>query len=464
MPRIQASIPQNTKKTENTIKAGASVGKNFDSSHKEHKVVKFNLNNVKSLSGSEKILLLRDLIATKSHSAAINVWNLIIKNSLSNQLIYRYFHIDYSDYHCLLHMLITNPIKYKEELIQLNEQIRLNLFLPSENLLNEFLKCAVKWKDVSRSIETFNEIKTSKLLLETDSCADLLGLLSKSTNIEIASKGFEVWDYFTSQRARKKPSRAIYLRLFDLYARVQDEPAVSKLYETSVDEVIRLNRERANTLDKKFGIETRLKFLNAYMAVLVQYGSFLKALELFDEFRSSKYFSKVAGLSSLKDTFRILFKICASLKHPDLADDFYKLTRDLAVDLDIVMFGRLISIPRLTSEETFEYLQTAIIRLQIQPSTKHFISIYESAIKSLSSKYPLEAFKCFETIRSGANTLKMHRITYLELLENLKEYEKEFSIVSDSFLKDYSDYFSSEPPNLKDNQRKLYYEILKRKK
>lgn len=58
--------------------------------HKEHSLVRFPDRKISSLSGADKVELMRDLIATKSPLEALRLWRLVLANGLANQLVYKY--------------------------------------------------------------------------------------------------------------------------------------------------------------------------------------------------------------------------------------------------------------------------------------------------------------------------------------------------------------------------------------
>jgi pentatricopeptide repeat protein len=330
---------------------------------------------------------------------------------------------------------MADPMRHKQTLIEINNTMRLNSYLPSEKLLNCFLFCCIKWKDIEKCFDMFKELKDNNLAVTLTCYEHLLGLLAISSEKRMIDKGLEVWNEFKNQQPRKRPSRGMYIRLFELLGKSKDEDGLIAHYHEAVDDVERLHREHAIAKDKLFGVDTRIKFLNAYMSALLELKSTDLALGAFQSFlKSSDYLSKAVGLSVLKNTFRILFKISSLKNDYELGQHFYNLAYECSVDLDYMMFGRLIAI----SNDPVELLQSAMIRLQPLPGSKQFMSLHESAIQSLCINNPDEAFKYFEKIKQkGKDELKMLRITYYNLLDCLTG--NELRSVRESFIKDYGE-------------------------
>lgn len=337
---------------------------------------------------------------------------------------------------------MTNARRHKDALIDLNLQLRINNLVPSENFLNCYLVCATKWNDETTAMNFFAELQKGKLVIDRETWEALLSLFSVSKDKSKWAWGLELWELFKSQQPMQRPSRLIYLRVFDLLIKSKNLQGTLSLYNEACDDVIRLHRShqsKAKGKDKQFGLDTRIRFFNAYLSALMEAGNFEEAKQFAHSFQQEGYLSKASKLASITDSFQLLIKLAFKLNDSAMGVRLHQEMRDRAIELDHVMFGRLISLAGFSKDEerAISLFDSAMVRLQIQPGTMKHRAIHETLAMALASFAPTKAFGTLMNIISESGENPPLRATYYHMMDHLSG--KDLSIVWNCFVKDYKE-------------------------
>jgi pentatricopeptide repeat protein len=342
---------------------------------------------------------------------------------------------------------MTEPLKHKDFIKEVYLQLRVNGMVPSGNFLNCYLLCCAKCGESETALAVFKELQDGGLEIELASWEQLISVLAVSN----PTKGLDVYEAFQRQTPRKRPSRLIYLKILGIYARIQDAEGLRRTYNEAMEDIVRLHREHQSKKrgqDKNYGLDSKLRLFNAYISGLLECGMTEEALKVYRELEDGKFFAKAAIIkTTMKDTYRLLFRLAAVLKDVKLADHLYSHSRDFAypkfndrIDLDHVMYGRMISLSE--PDKAVELYDSAMTRLQLVPGTRNYTQLHETMIVTLCRTSPSEAFKCFTKVMPGSGK-RLLKTTYFEMLDHMRG--EDLSIAYNCFVDEYGDVLNTVP-------------------
>ena len=183
--------------------------------------VKFNLEKLPSLTGFEKIELLRDMHQCRMTSESFKVYDTCYKNDLIDRL-------KYIDHHNMFHLLIKEPKKYKNNILQVWQLMQVH-YKPSVHLYQEMIRCCQTWNDLQLASQLIERLKEQKLTPTTAILNSILKLSSSS--IQSTQDALK---YYDEIKDVVQPDWITFCRLMELQALIYNPPACHRLYSTAM--------------------------------------------------------------------------------------------------------------------------------------------------------------------------------------------------------------------------------------
>ncbi|KAJ3108919.1 hypothetical protein HDU96_007373 [Phlyctochytrium bullatum] len=234
---------------------------------------RFNLSKLKFLSGWEKLDVLNQFLAANYVDEAIATYKVIHRNGLLAR-------VKYQDHHTMIRLLLSNPIKWREEILLVwRHGFQNGLggvgFAPTANLYAAMIACALRWGDRAFGKELLDEMLAAKVEFTTQACNHLLQLFgSDIVEVQTPSRGEsdespsearskpippseehlelarKFWDSLEFEGAAKSTSKlpkrgedayvkivpnvTTFTRGMELYGRLSDSSGVEKVFQTSL--------------------------------------------------------------------------------------------------------------------------------------------------------------------------------------------------------------------------------------
>jgi tetratricopeptide (TPR) repeat protein len=379
----------------------------------------FNLNKLRTLSGGEKIELLRDYLNTKQTKEALHVYNTIIENGFSNRL-------KYHDHHCLFHMCLRDVHEWKNGILQIHHQLQLHGYEPTENYLNEYLVCCTKWGNVEASMEALDAIRDAKCQVLISSWDHLLGLCLSMENAPMWEKGVELWQQLISAIPVSRPSRRTYLHVMALHMKLGNTSQALDTYYEAEENLSRLAMEyedkakcsEAESMHWK--INQHIIFAASIMDHLVEVGKFSEAHDLYAEVYPLLISSQSKKLKHAVNLYHILLKMLerAPTDSMEKLNLYWEQMMDLQLEPDHLLYSRKLSLLRdLTDiEETY---RLALTSLTLRPGTSKRQALDSSYLLSMCRNgYIDRSLQILEELRSQ-ETKRPIKLAYYNLIDQL---------------------------------------------
>ncbi|KAJ3253518.1 hypothetical protein HK103_000487 [Boothiomyces macroporosus] len=399
-------------------KKAGDIPSNFQYSRMDGPRVNFNLKKIRQLNGEEKIELLRDYIKTKSYNEAVFVYQLVVKNGIANRL-------NYSHHHTLFHLLLKRAEEFKSTIQLIYEQLILYKFEPTENFLNDYLICLVKWGDVNQARQLMDQMQKDNLQIQIPVWSYLFKYYNRQVGLAVWKEGIELYEQFEKIIPKQRPDRATYISVMDLYKKLGNLENVYNVYLKADENVPRLYSMQVKRTGEKnpyWAEETKLQFFNCYLAAVNN----LKpdnVLEVFDDMYQTGIFN--FPIPSRQASFHIIFRYLSELPATTPEEQlsiinstkkYYGYHKDCKLPLDYILYGRLISLQK-EEKNIFEWYRLAITLLDLRPGTLKRQTVDSALVQTLfnigSIEKALEAFQAQrEYTRKPVKKVYFDFITY----------------------------------------------------
>jgi tetratricopeptide (TPR) repeat protein len=381
----------------------------------------FNLNKLRTLSGGEKIELLRDYLNTKQTKEALYVYNTIIENGFANRL-------KYHDHHCLFHMCLRDVNEWKQGILQIHHQLQLHRYEPTENYLNEYLICCTKWGNAEASMEALNAIKEAKCQVLISSWDHLLNLYLEKQEQSMWEKGVELWKQLKASVPVCRPSRRTYLHAMALYIKLGDTPEVLNTYYEAEENLSRLameHEDKSNCTElesEQWKLNQHTVYAAQVMDHLVDTGKFAEAHDLYSELYPLLISAQSRKLKYGLNLYHILLKMLQRMKleTDEKLNQYWEQMKDLDLEPDHLLYSRKLSLLRNLPdiEETY---RLALTSLPLKPGSSKRQAIDSSFLLSMCHNgYIDRCLEVFDEIQLQ-QTKRPIKLVYFTLIDNLIE-------------------------------------------
>ncbi|KAI8915959.1 hypothetical protein EDD86DRAFT_197292 [Gorgonomyces haynaldii] len=327
--------------------------------HKEHKLVQFDMNQLKKLSGHDKLLLLKDLYETKDDKALL-VYDKIVENGLANRLVYR-------DFHCLIHQCLGKR-EQLEKMGELFYQMQENKFLPTKELLQSWLLMNCKFNQKKQALIILQEMQSQKVDPGPEGWIGLIKVLSKSNARPDLEQCLLIY-----QNRTWKPTKQVYLNLLSVCTKLGDLKQGEDIYARAMDDLPRLNmRQRPGFLES-----TRIDLLQQYLGLLIETKQFDKGFQEIQLFRTLKRFKNMDKRQSF---FHLVFKMILQSQQWDLYDKTVEWMKQSNCEPDVMHYIRWVQIESRVKRSVDHLIDSCVLRLNLTPGTIEYVNFYESCI------------------------------------------------------------------------------------
>jgi hypothetical protein len=366
------------------------------------KRVVFSPKQLKSLSGADKLALLRDLYSARQAHDTSLVFTTIAKNGLSNLL-------GYHDYHCILHLLRYNPTIHHDAIQELQYYFNLNGLRPTSNYLNDLILIAVKWKDENIVSDLLLQLKKLQFLLRDDSLAALLKFYNSFKTVDKAKIAWTLW--IEAVKSGTTPSLTSIVSVFETLLLATLFPEADKLFSDTMNNIILYTAGS----DENGIFSARVRILNAYLSVLIKGKMFSKAQQVMAEFENNhlKHGLKSKYLSS---TLILMLRLAYSCDNPTLACQYFDMFKTFNLKQEVLVyimmmkvFGHVKDFPSLD-----EWFQLA--RSQFESSPSKIFDLRQEYLVQLVALSKLDlAYDQFELLLIDSR--KILKVVYFSLLD-----------------------------------------------
>ncbi|KAJ3022318.1 hypothetical protein HKX48_006505 [Thoreauomyces humboldtii] len=305
-----------------------------------HRRVRINLDRIRSLSGFEKLELLRDFLQAKQVEDAVYVYTVLKENELVARL-------KYQDYHHLFHLLLADPVTYRDVMLDALSNLRRFGYSPTTSLLTSLLTCCVKWRDLDLAERAYAEMRERKLHVDVTAYNALLGLYASGSKSGVKTQLQRGADLWRDMRAEHAPvNLESRIKAMDILGRLARVDALSALHKEAVTDLLS-NRPSPGPLKST---PPRLALDNAYLASLVAASAHDHARAYFDARFAPAWLSGegLAFSKALQDTFNILMKSCVATRNADEAERHWSQFVSRGLRPDVISYGRLILLSGVT--------------------------------------------------------------------------------------------------------------------
>ena len=375
--------------------------------------VKFNLDKLSTLTGYEKIELLRDMHRANMAEKSLIVYQTLYTNGLLPRL-------KYHDHHCMFHVLMKDPKKYHQDIKKVWAWMTECRYRPSLNLYKDLIACTVVWRDLDLGLDLFKTMKSKGMHAPEEVYRDLLQLHVVSSGTKSTLDGIALWNELAADSSLK-PSLMSFCRAMELYGQVQDLQGIETVYTRAQTEI---SKEPS----------PRMHIENSYLSALVKSNANDKVQELYKTWTApgnmlaEDSFSHRAAL----DSYNILLKMCHSSRNLPLALAYLKDMEVRHLPLDTIMYGRLISLlgshgKLLQAKALFDQ---AVVKLKVEPRSSRHMKLQTSLLEVLCSNNECSgAETLFESMTStGSKILKSSVKQMLDMYHRLNAPEKALAL------------------------------------
>lgn len=315
---------------------------------------------------------------------------------------------------------------------------------PTQYFLNEYIVCCIKWGELKTALSCIQECLDDGTIQVLPVTWDQLFIhYSNQKSREAWLEGISVWETkFKRALPLLQPSTSTYLKIMELYTKLQRPQDTRNVYIDADENINRLLVSHC----KRFGLDddvewkanTQTRFFNAHLSSLASTKQLDLVVEEYTDFlkTGTLQLAKKAAL----DTFHILFRVGS----PDPSSPLYakKLWQDMIQQLhltpDYLLYSRMISLLANQAEMSEMYREaTTTLSLHIGSFKRQAIdSSFISAITRIDSRKGMETL---EEIRSIEGARFPLRLTYNGLIEKLQSegHNEEAKKVSEWLQKDY---------------------------
>ncbi|KAI9017823.1 hypothetical protein BC832DRAFT_545792 [Gaertneriomyces semiglobifer] len=299
---------------------------------------RIDLSKLHLLSGYEKLDLFSTTLAQKLIPESLQIFEILKENNIAARL-------KYESYHSLFHLLISDPIKYRTEILDVVSTLRRFGYPPSQSMLLTLISCCVRWRDLELANEIYQEMNSKKLDLDIERYNDLLQLHEQHSGAAQLHRGIDIWHQMQSNGL--KPTTTTYNRVLSMYGKLGQAVQCREIYESALSE---FNPPAGHRVSKEHTERTASGFYAlqaAYLSALVA----SKANDAVMVVVKSLY--KPGGLLSSdllrypKHTlaiYSILLKFYENTQDRTAALACWRELLRRGVRPDVIMYGRMICI------------------------------------------------------------------------------------------------------------------------
>lgn len=373
----------------------------------QYKRVAFNLEKLRQLSGSEKMDLLRDYIATKSPEEAIHVYQTLVENGISNRL-------NYKDHHNLFRLLLKDIVKYRTGIALIRSQMREHNHAPTEYFLNEYTVCCALWGNMEASLASLQELLDADLVVQLNTWNCMFQYYNSQKEVQKWQEGIALWLKLGAVVPIVRPNGSIYLRVMDLYTKLMDLAAVERVYVETEENISRLHALHCRRMEKDEDSEwmqnLSIRFFNARLGAMTSLGQEVEAIEQYKEFRNE---GRVIGKDA-PTTFYIMLKVA---KNVEEGGNYWKDMETLHIEADYLHYSRMIGLTENVARVKELYrLAATTLKLKIGGSKRKALdSSFMSALIKLDLNEAVEQMNRF-----GDERL-LYKLVYLQLKDKAEE-------------------------------------------
>lgn len=370
------------------------------------------MGKLKDLSGFEKIDLLRDMHRSMMTDKSWIVYETLYTNGLLPRL-------KYHDHHCMFHSFLKNPKRYRDQMHKVWTWMEECGYKPSLNLYKDMISACVAWRDLGLATKLKNEMLAKGMDVPEEAYHDLLQLHVLTPGLKTSIDGIAIWKEEIMANPNVIRSLSCFYRALELFGQTKDVAGIQETYKAAMLEYT----ESLDTTAKE-SPPVHSKLENARMSALVNSKAYAEVLGLYTEYRKAggMLSPDSFSLGPASDTFNILFKMCYQSRDLALALQLWKDMRDLHLPVNIVTYGRLVSLMGMygKSSQVESLFEAGVRDLALEPTSNRYRQFQTSLLEAychLENRIKAEAL--FKELSDHGKPLKFTVKMMAQLYEEL---------------------------------------------